>query len=120
MEAKDNHEASSTKLLNRALVLIAIAVVVTLIAYLLVAPVNATFGYHLASVIIKLISYSIILFAIAAGIAVVKGKFRTHTLLIFGWLLLAAALLDLGIAAYRKIVVETQVHRALEQIERRR
>ena len=120
METRDNYEASSATSSNRALVLIAVAVVVALLAYLLVAPGNATLGYHLASVVSKLISYSIILITIAAVIAAVMGKFKTHTLLIFGWLFLAAALLDLGIAAYRKFVVEPQVRRALEQMERRR
>ncbi len=89
MKTRDNYEASSTKsfgliITSRALVLIAVAVVVTLLAYLLVAPGNATLGYHLASVIIPLISYSIILIVIAALIARGKGKFKTHTLLIFG------------------------------------
>lgn len=113
-------EVSSSESRNRAFVILAIAVVVTLFAYFLVAPGNATIGYHLASVIFKLISYSIILLAIAAGIAAVKGKFRTHTLIVFGWLFLAAAIFDFGVAAYRKFVVEPEVRRTLEQIERRR
>jgi len=73
-------------------------------------------GYHLASVIIQLISYSIVLIAIAAVIAAVMGKFKTHTLLIFGWLFLAGALLDLGVVAFRKFVVAPHVRRILEQM----
>jgi len=104
---------------NHALVLIGVGVVLTVIAYSLVAPESATPGYHLAASIIKLVSYSIILFAIAAAVAAVMGKFRTHTLLIFGWLFLVAACLDLGTAAYRKMMIEPQVRRALEGRERK-
>jgi hypothetical protein len=112
--------AEPEKFSNRAFVILAIAVVMALLAYFLVAPGNATVGYHVASVIIKLISYSIILFAIAAVIAAAMGKFKTHALTIFGWLFLAAAIFDFGVAAYRKFVIEPQVRRALERMERRR
>ena len=91
METSQSPGASSTKSSKRALVVIAIAIVVTILSYYLTAPANATMGYHLAAVIIKLVSYSIILFAISAGIAAAMGKFKTHALIIFGWLLLAAA-----------------------------
>jgi hypothetical protein len=96
MEAKETYEVPSPKSPKRALIILAIAVAVILIAYFLVAPENATIGYHLASVLIKLVSYSIILIAMAAVIAAVMGKFKTHTMIVFGWLFLAASVFDLS------------------------
>jgi hypothetical protein len=55
--------------------------------------------------LLKLISYSVILLIIAAATSRIPGKFKTQTLVLFSWLFLAAAVLDLGVAAYEKFVV---------------
>lgn len=99
MEAVDSKKYQTLSKKNR--IVLSIAVVMLIIAEFLKTPVNATLGYYLVGLIIKLLSYSIILVAISALIASVQGKFKTHTLIIFSWLMLFATSFDFIVAVLK-------------------
>jgi hypothetical protein len=104
---------------GRVPMILAAAVFVKIVAYGLIAPGNATLGYHTVAVVFPLVTHWVILIAIAAIISAARRKSKNYMLRVFAWLFLAAGLLDLGVAGFRAFVVEPEVRRALEEIDRR-
>lgn len=102
MEAEGGSKYQILAKKNR--IILSIAVVTLIIAEFLKTPVNATFGYYFMGLIIKLLSYSIVLIAISALIASLQGKFKTRTLSIFSWLMLVATSFDFIIAVLKSFL----------------
>ncbi len=84
--------------------LLIISLIVFFVGWILGEPTNATFGYHVLSLLIPLISYSVILYVLSAIITGIIGKFKTHSFKIFLWLFLFASVFKLFSSLFRVIV----------------
>ncbi len=85
---------------KKSRIVLSIAVVLLIVAEFMRTPINATLGYYLTGLIVKLLSYSIISLVVSAFIALIIGKFKTHTIIIFRWLMLLATSFDFIVAVF--------------------
>ena len=112
-----DHSETVQRPSSKVSVVIAVALFLKLCAYTLVAPEDATLGYHAAAFGFPLVSYSVILMALAATAAKVRNKSKEYRLKLFSWLFLSAVLFDVVAVGVRLSVVDPAVQRALEHMQ---
>ena len=83
--------------------LIIAGIIFYIISYLLKAPSNATLSYHIVSILIPMISYTIILGVISCVIPLIFKN--SNRLKIFSWLFFGATLFDLLVSIFRLFVM---------------
>lgn len=97
-------------------IVLAIGASLFIARYFFEATTNATFGYHAISILIKIVSYLVTSFLVAAIIASIIRRYRILTLSIFSWLFLFAVLFDVGVSIY-KVVVYQKLNDVIGEIE---
>lgn len=84
--------------------LLIISLTIFFLGWLSGESTNATFGYHMISLLIRSISYSVILYIFSAIVTGIIGNFKTHSYKIFLWLFFSASVFQLMFSLFQTIV----------------
>ncbi len=99
------------------IIALAIGVAIFLVSCILRAPGNATLGFHILNTVVM----AVVWFAVLGVVALIGGalarRVRALWLPIFAWLLLTAAMLQVGVSGYSRYVLLPRVRALLADIE---